>query len=36
MSIKYVNWVWSLTLCSPNLKIILLAITDYANDEGAI
>lgn len=36
MSIKYVSWVWSLSLFSPNLKIVLLVIADYANEEGVI
>lgn len=33
MSLKQTQWVWQLTL-KPGPKLVLLALADYANDQG--
>lgn len=33
MSLKQTQWAWDLPL-KPGLKLVLLALADYANDQG--
>lgn len=34
MSIKAMNWVWSLEDLTPAQTLVLLSLADQANDEG--